>query len=154
LNRKNPYIVLQFLIFKSNLHQITQIKKLSKELRVDQLLLKTAQVYNLSKTSDFIPDNSDYSRYNKTNAGFKLKNKLQNKCWRMWSSSVITWDGKVVPCCFDKDAEYKLGDLTKISFSEIWNNKYQLSFRKQILTSRKNINICINCTNGSNIWVN
>ena len=39
----------------------------------------------------------------------------------MWHSCVITWDGKVVPCCFDKDAHHTLGDLTQNSFSEIWN---------------------------------
>ena len=154
LNKKSPLIVLQFLIFKSNQHQIHQIKQLSKELKVDQLNLKTAQIYDFQNSSSLIPDNADYSRYKKVNEGYIIKNKLQNKCWRMWSSSVITWDGQVVPCCFDKDAKYTLGDLTNNSFSEIWNNTDHLKFRKRIIISRKDIDICRNCTQGSNIWAN
>ena len=72
----------------------------------------------------------------------------------MWSSSVITWDGKMVPCCFDKDARYVYGDLSETRFTEIWNNKKHALFRKNIQSSRKNIDICQNCTEGSNIWAN
>jgi radical SAM protein with 4Fe4S-binding SPASM domain len=72
----------------------------------------------------------------------------------MWSSSVITWDGKMVPCCFDKDANYVYGDLKESQFSEIWNGKNHILFRKKILSSRKSVDICRNCTEGSNIWAN
>jgi radical SAM protein with 4Fe4S-binding SPASM domain len=154
LNKSNPLIVLQYLIFKTNQHQIDQIKKLSEALNVDQLNLKTAQIYDFQDGSGLIPDNTNYSRYKKVNGKYVIKNKLLNKCWRMWSSSVITWDGKVVPCCFDKDATYRLGDLTEKDFSEIWKSQDQLTFREHIIRSRKDIDICKNCTEGSNIWAN
>uniref|UniRef100_UPI004037A422 SPASM domain-containing protein n=1 Tax=Algoriphagus halophilus TaxID=226505 RepID=UPI004037A422 len=31
----------------------------------------------------------------------------------MWQGAVVTWDGKVVPCCFDKDANHVMGELKK-----------------------------------------
>ena len=77
---------------------------------------------------------------------FTLKNPLPNACFRMWSSSVITWDGKVVPCCFDKDASHELGDLTLSPFAEVWRSKPYDEFRKKILKNRKSIEICSNCT--------
>lgn len=154
LNNRKPRIVLQFLILKTNQHQIKDIKKLSRKLKVDQLVLKTAQVYNLDKGSEIIPDDEKLSRYKRVSGNFVIKNNLENKCWRVWSSSVVTWDGKIVPCCFDKDAKYVFGDLRENSFSEIWNNKRHSHFRKQILLSRKKIDICQNCTEGSNIWAN
>jgi hypothetical protein len=40
----------------------------------------------------------------------------------MWSSCVVTWDGAVVPCCFDKDAKHQLGDLKKQSVSRSYGN--------------------------------
>jgi len=153
LKKHNPVIALQFLVFKFNQHQIRSIKKLSKELKVDQLFLKTAQIYDLQRGSDLIPDNADHSRYKKINGKYIIKNAFKNKCWRMWSSTVVTWDGKVVPCCFDKDAQYLLGDLNENSFSYIWNNREQMRFRGQILRSRKDIDICRNCTNGSDVWI-
>jgi radical SAM protein with 4Fe4S-binding SPASM domain len=154
LQKQHPIIVLQFLIFRSNQHQIRGMKLLSKELGVDQLRFKTAQIYNFQNGSDLIPEVSKYSRYKKVNEGYVIKNRLYNKCWRMWSSSVITWDGRVVPCCFDKDAKYVFGDLTRSRFPDIWNNAYHINFRKKILHSRKDIDICKNCSEGSNIWAN
>ena len=153
LNKQNPIVAIQFLVFKFNQHQISEIKELHKKLSTDQLYLKTAQIYDFHKSPELIPDNPRYSRYRKENDNYKIKNRLRNECWRMWSSTVITWDGKVVPCCFDKDAKYVLGDLSKNSFSEIWNNTNYLKFREQIITARNDIYICRNCTNGSNIWI-
>ena len=40
----------------------------------------------------------------------------------MWSSCVISWDGKVVPCCYDKDAQHVLGDVNDQPFREIWES--------------------------------
>jgi radical SAM protein with 4Fe4S-binding SPASM domain len=154
LKKSKPLIVLQFLIMKTNQHQLRYIKKLSRNLKADQLAIKTAQVYNLNKGSEIIPDNEKMSRYKKINGSYIIKNKLENKCWRMWSSSVITWDGRMVPCCFDKDAKYVYGNLKESQFNEIWNGKNHLHFRKKVLSSRKSIDICQNCTEGSNIWAN
>jgi len=77
---------------------------------------------------------------------FEIKNPLRNRCFRMWSSCVITWDGKVVPCCFDKDADHGLGDLNQQSFEEIWRGEKYREFRKKILSDRKSIDICRNCS--------
>lgn len=153
LQKKNPMIVLQFLVLRSNQHQITAIKTLGKSLGVDQVSLKTAQIYDLHKGSGLIPDNPAHSRYKKINGSYRVNHKLNNKCWRLWSSSVITWDGKVVPCCFDKDAKYILGNLQRDSLHNVWRASGQKSFRKQILDSREKIDICRNCTNGSDIWI-
>jgi radical SAM protein with 4Fe4S-binding SPASM domain len=70
----------------------------------------------------------------------------------MWSGCVITWDGKVVPCCFDKDAKHQLGDLKTQSFRQLWKSKLYQSFRTSILKSRKEIDICQNCSEGTKVW--
>ncbi|HRB92899.1 MAG TPA: SPASM domain-containing protein, partial [Chitinophagales bacterium] len=73
---------------------------------------KTAQVYDYENGNELIPENEQYSRYRKNSDGtYSIKNSLENSCWKLWHSCVITWDGKVVPCCFDKDAQHQLGDL-------------------------------------------
>ena len=60
------------------------------------------------------------SRYKKNADGsYTAKNKLANRCWKMQHANVITWDGLVVPCCFDKDATHQLGNLKTQSFKEI-----------------------------------
>lgn len=153
LKSKTPYVVFQFLVVKPNQHQIDDVYKLAEELGVDEVALKTAQVYDFENGNDLIPTIDKYSRYAQNASGkWQIKNKLLNQCWRMWSSCVITWDGLVVPCCFDKDAKHQLGDLKQTSFKEIWRSEKYNTFRKSILKSRKEIDICTNCTEGTKVW--
>lgn len=153
LKSKTPHVIFQFLVVKPNEHQIPGVRSLANELGVDQVVLKTAQIYDYEQGSDLIPTQDRYSRYRKTKDGsYEIKNKLLNECWKMWHSCVITWDGKVVPCCFDKDAHFVLGDLTKNSFNEIWTGEKYNRFRASLLRSRSEIEICKNCTEGTNVW--
>ncbi|HRG00346.1 MAG TPA: radical SAM/SPASM domain-containing protein [Bacteroidia bacterium] len=153
LKSNTPHVVFQFLVVKPNEHQLEDVKKLAHELGVDEVVFKTAQLYDFENGNPLIPENIKYSRYKKNNDGtYSIKNKLLNQCWRMWSSCVVTWDGIVVPCCFDKDAKHQLGDLKNQNFNELWKSfKYQ-NFRKSILKSRKEIDICKNCSEGTKVW--
>lgn len=147
LKSSTPFIIIQFLVFKNNEHQIPAMKALAKELGADKLELKTAQIYDYENDTSLIPDNPEYARYIKDNDGkWKLKKPIHNRCFRMWSGTVITWDGRVVPCCFDKDATHQLGKLETHSFKEIWNSKAYNEFRKQVFKGRNKIDICRNCT--------
>jgi radical SAM protein with 4Fe4S-binding SPASM domain len=153
LNRKTPHIIWQFIVFKHNEHQLPEIKKLAKQVGVDELGIKTAQIYDYQTSDNFIPENKDLSRYEKLPDGsYQIKNKLLNQCWRMWRGSVITWDGLVVPCCFDKDATHRFGDVSSQTFSEVWHSDKYNNFRNAILKSRKEIDICTNCTEGTKVW--
>lgn len=154
LNSKTPFVFFQFLVVKPNEHQVGEIKKLAKEVGVDEVRFKTAQVYDYENDpNQLIPINEKYSRYKKNKNGeYIAKNKLANHCWKLWQANVITWDGLVVPCCFDKDASHQLGDLKNQSFKEIWNNDNYKQFRKELMTSRKNIDICANCSEGVSVW--
>ncbi|MBX2967936.1 MAG: SPASM domain-containing protein [Cyclobacteriaceae bacterium] len=153
LKSKTPHLVFQFLVVKPNEHQVPEVYRLAKQLGVDEVMLKTAQIYDYENGSDLIPDQDKYSRYRKSSSGkFEIKNNLDNHCWKMWHSCVITWDGKVVPCCFDKDAHFVLGDLSKNTFEEIWFGDQYNQFRSSLLKSRKEIEICKNCTEGTKVW--
>lgn len=154
LKSKTPHIIFQFLVVKPNEHQMDDVKKLAKEIGVDEVAFKTAQVYEYETGNELIPENEKYSRYQKNNDGtYSIKNKLLNHCWKMWHSCVITWDGKVVPCCFDKDATHQLGDVSQISFKEAWQSNAYNQFRKSLLKSRNEIDICKNCTEGTEVWI-
>jgi hypothetical protein len=154
LNSSTPFVFFQFLVVKPNEHQLEDIKKLAKEIGVDEVRFKTAQVYDYeTDPNQLIPNNTKFSRYKKNAAGvYEPKNKLANRCWKLWHANVITWDGLVVPCCFDKDADHPLGSLQQHSFKEIWHNQQYRQFRKSIVQSRKNIDICSNCSEGVSVW--
>jgi radical SAM protein with 4Fe4S-binding SPASM domain len=153
LKSRTPFIFFQFLVVKPNEHQIAEVKELAREIGVDQVRFKTAQVYDYRKGNPLIPTLDKFSRYRKMDDGtYAIKNKLSNHCWRLWHDPVITWDGTVVPCCFDKDATKRMGNLKNQSFKEIWHNGEYRKFRSQILKGRKNIDICANCSEGTKVW--
>lgn len=153
LKSSTPHVIFQFLVVKPNQHQVEEVKKLGKELGVDEVRFKTAQIYDYENGSDLIPTIDKYSRYKKlTNGKYAIKNPLDNHCWRMWSGCVITWDGKVVPCCFDKDAHHQMGDLSTESFSQVWFSEPYAEFRSAVLRSRSEIEICKNCSEGTKVW--
>jgi len=154
LKSKKPFVIFQFLVVKHNEHQIPDVQKLAIEIGADAVWLKTAQIYDYENDpNQLIPSINKYSRYKKNIAGlYQPKNKLANHCWKLWHANVITWDGLVVPCCFDKDATHKLGDLSSQSFRETWKNPAYKKFRSSLMQGRKNIEICANCSEGTKVW--
>lgn len=155
LGVSHPYVIFQFLVVRPNEHQISEVHDLARQLGVDAVILKTAQIYDYEHGSNLIPTIDKYSRYKRVASGkYVLKNSLKNSCWKLWHSCVFTWDGKVVPCCFDKDASHVLGDIRQQSFAEIWHSAAYQDFRAQLVKSRKNIDICQNCSEGCTVNFN
>jgi radical SAM protein with 4Fe4S-binding SPASM domain len=152
LHSKTPYTVYQFLVTAQNEHQVVDAKAMAKRSGIP-VAFKTAQIYNYEEGSPLIPKQSRYSRYRQNKDGrYRIKNKLENHCWRLWNSSVITWDGSIVPCCFDKDAHFKMGDARQMTFKNIWKSQAYQYFRGSVLKSRKEIDICKNCSEGTKVW--
>jgi len=191
---RHPRLEIQFLVLKSNEHQLREIQKLGRSLGVDKTVLKTAQFYDFDKGNPLMPGEGKWSRYRRTggqaeerttnqilhhcttaserhgtttprhhgtmaqrhyntshqspvtNHYYAIKNPQRNRCFRMWAGCVITWDGKVVPCCYDKDADHCMGDLNEHSFDEIWKGEKYRRFRQTILRNRKSVDICRNCS--------
>lgn len=153
LKSPTPHIIFQFLVVKPNEHQIDELYQLAKEIGVDEVKLKTAQVYDYKHGNPLIPDQEKYARYiQQCDGTYAMKNVLLNHCWKLWHACVITWNGIVVPCCFDKDADHKLGQLTQKTMKEIWYGDDYQSFRQKLLSGRDQIDICTNCTEGCTVW--
>ena len=154
LQSATPHIVFQFLVVRPNEHQIKEVHRLAEEIGIDEVKLKTAQIYDYENGHPLIPLNDRYARYQREEDGtYRVKNKLLDHCWKLWHACVITWDGGVVPCCFDKDATHLLGDLRAQNFRDIWRGELYRDFRQQLLQGRDQIDICTNCTEGCKVWV-
>ncbi len=142
-----PKVILQSLLLSSNLHEQDQLKNFAKSVGVDKYKAKKAQFYNYEKGNSLMPKDERYSRYKQDDKGnTKIKTKLRNRCKRLWDTAVITWDGEVLPCCFDKSAKYSFGNIREQSFKEINNNELARNFRKNLRKNRSAIKICRNCS--------
>lgn len=148
LKSGRPFIVFQFLVTAQNEHQMKEAKKMAASTGADKMEFKSLQVYDLNGSGKFLlPENERYSRYRKNADGnYMMKRKLRNRCWRSWSTAVVTSEGNMVPCCFDKDGIYTLANVKEKSIEEIWEGEKLNKFRQKILNDRCSIPICCNCT--------
>jgi len=147
LNSVTPLIELQFIVLKVNEHQMADMKKLAKSLRVDRLVFKTAQLYDFEQGRDRLTTIKKYARYSLNSDGnYQIKSNLPNHCWRLWSGAVVNAKGDVLPCCFDKSSEFSFGNIANQSLSDNWQTKKASGFRESILKNRRQYEMCRNCT--------
>ncbi len=149
LKSATPYIVVQFIVFRTNQHQLNEVRAMAMKAGADKVEIKTAQLYDFENGNPLLTNIDRYSRYKKIpNGRYVIKNKLPDRCFRLWNGTVITVSGNVVPCCFDKDAEISVGNVADRPLSVIWKNDNYMRFRQNILENRKQYVMCRNCTEG------
>jgi len=146
-NASSLKVIIQFLVNRNNEHQINAVRKFATEMNVS-LRLKSMQIINRDSYDSWLPSMGRYSRYRKAGSGYEIKSNFPDRCARLWLNPVITWDGAVLPCCFDKDADHVMGSMNENSFRDIWNGERYRLFRKNVITGRRAIAICRNCTSG------
>ena len=135
---------------KQNEHQKDNVTKYGRDAGADKVALKTMQVYSYEDALKFLPDDIKFRRYDISSGKLRLKGKLKNRCFALWRTSVVTWDGRVVPCCFDKDARFEVGNIYNNTFEKLWNSGKYNNFRKIVLSNRQGAEMCRNCTEGLN----
>jgi len=70
----------------------------------------------------------------------------RTRCPQPFQRMIIGRDGRVSPCCADWNQEYIIGDTSKESLLDIWNEKKMAAIRKvQDKVELDKIDICKNC---------
>jgi radical SAM protein with 4Fe4S-binding SPASM domain len=67
-------------------------------------------------------------------------------CQWPWTSVTVLWDGDVVPCCFDFDKRYVLGNVATESLAAIWKGPRMRELRREFGTGDVTNALCTNCT--------
>lgn len=73
---------------------------------------------------------------------------VRNGCGLLWEYAMVYWDGTMVPCCYDWDAEQKLGNAFETEFREIWSGPRYSEFRKRVTNDKQSIHLCRDCQGG------
>jgi len=123
-NLDNLKIIWQFLVMRTNEHEIGKIKQVAKKIGVDKLRLKTIGINKKDQRYDkFIPRNKNYRR---------IKSKVVNLKSCVFINPgmpTILWNGDVVSCCHDYDKEYYMGNVFKEDLLDIWQGEKYKKFR-------------------------
>jgi len=145
---RTPNVALQFLVMRHNEHEIPGMKRLAKEIGVDRLLIKNIEVHSPEEARQWLPGADAFRRYHFDGKTLRVKNSDKKSCTRPWISTLVNWDGTIVPCCFDKNGHYPMGNIHTVPISEIWQGENFLKFRTKLLRDRSDIDICRNCNQG------
>lgn len=136
-------IELQCLRLRTNEQEWAAFKRVYKQLGADKLVLKTAQLYDYTDGHPLMPSDARYSRYTKGADGLFHRKKLGRGCLRVWSGVVITTNGDVLPCCYDKAHSFTYGNITTQPLAQLFANERALAFRKAAINEQPTI--CQEC---------
>ncbi len=144
--RHNPLIEVQFIVFRHNEHQISQIKQLARQWGADRVVLKTAQIENHAHASEMLPENPKFSRYRlNADGSISTKRHFSANCFRLRSTMVVAANGDVPLCCYDKNCQHPLGNINQANAIAIWRSPEANLQRQLVWRTPKGLCICQNC---------
>ena len=143
-NKFTPFITAQLLLTRENEDKINDFISLARTLGVDRVVMKKlrANIYNDTEYPWMLPLDERYLR------AYYLDEKKSAKysCFYPWVSVTVYWDGTVVPCCFDVDGEYVLGNVKNSLLSVLWKGEKYAGFRHSLLNNPAKNHLCRECS--------
>ena len=131
LNNRKIFTSLQIINMKQTHDEVEEFVEKFKTLNVD--------VVRVIPYSSHDPEKKDL------NCDFNYP-KSENHCAFLWRTMVVTWNGKIVPCCQDWDNNIVLGDLNNESVLDVWNGQKMTTMRgKHAEKDRTDYAICQGC---------
>jgi radical SAM protein with 4Fe4S-binding SPASM domain len=73
---------------------------------------------------------------------------IPDGCGLLWEYAMVYWDGTVVPCCYDWDAEQKLGNAFETEFRAIWQGDRYAELRRRVTQDKQSLDLCRDCQGG------
>jgi radical SAM protein with 4Fe4S-binding SPASM domain len=146
-----PDIVIQCVVNRMNEHEREDIMRIASDTGVVRTVFKTLQAVSIAGGDDLLPGGNGLSRYRRTSDGRLEPDRTgiaKSRCLRLYHSLQIDWMGNVVPCCFDKDSEYIMGNLLEEDFPSIWNGKRYRDFRRLLNERGRVLPMCGDCSEG------
>jgi len=146
-NGHHTHVCLSIILQNRTKNHISKYKKYFNKLPIDKIFV--SNLLTLSGGSGV----SNEIKFNETN-----HNECKNSsiCRIPWEDLAVTWDGDVIVCPLDYNVYYSIGNVSKQSLFELWNNDRIKQFRKAQMNKdfkyiEKNGPLCsqCNCLNDS-----
>ena len=143
-NSSTPRITIQTLTFGFNDEE--KMKDLAREIGADGVKFKAPRLtdhkhdFDSDQFEDFIPRESQYLRLEGKNETPFAKNMKYCPYMRV---PVITWDGQVLPCCFDMRGKSPIGNIFNDDLLSILRSKRYRKVLSQFFN--KSLPICSSC---------
>ncbi len=132
-------IILSMIDFSLNKESVAAVEN---EWRshpgIDEFLLKTYTTWdgNVPEIHALAPD----APVNRPQGSKRVT------CSFPWINMTVTWDGDVVPCCYDYNKKFVLGSAVSRTLTEIWNGPPMQNLRNEFMTGVVTNPLCVNCS--------
>lgn len=151
LGRCKPKIVSECLVTSQSPESFRAVYDMALSWGCDKVHFKTYRVPkidNLAESLQLLPANPKKWRYEQVNGHLKMALRRAD-CRRLGYSTVVAWNGEVLPCCFSTNDFHSMGNAYKQSFKEIWRGGQLKEFQRVINNGgRERVPMCRNCTEG------
>ncbi len=141
-------IVLQFVIFKHNEHEVDDILELGKKIGVDTVDLKPVCLNDFfdqpmeELIERYLPERQDH--YTPCNNTYILKK--PPLCSFVFHETEILYNGDVTICCYDYNGDYVVGNIIEDGgFENVWKGKKYREKRRKIVSGE--LDLCKKCGN-------
>ena len=126
-----PHLEWQFIVMRQNEHQMEDSRRLAAELGVDSIVFKKVDFPHGEDdpkvAEQWLP--REHPGYLRGDPFYKPYHEDGERCWRLWRSAVVNWDGGLAPCCYLTDKSDDFGDVNTSTVADIRNNSNYLTAR-------------------------
>lgn len=149
-----PVVELQFIVMKHNEHQSAAMRRIAEDLKVDRFIEKTVAVDasdpDFQRLADeLLPRDLSASRYERLPDGScALKGDPPPGCEYVYSTMVVNSNGDVVPCCYDVNSDFIMGNVFRQPLDEVWRGERFAAFRERFVAGRGAVRMCRHCPEG------
>jgi radical SAM protein with 4Fe4S-binding SPASM domain len=137
-----PEIVIQFIVFRHNEHEIDAISALARRMACKLSLIPATcdmgQVVEMPpqeaarQCTGWLPVSPSHRQYD-TSGKWSRTTRI---CPSLWNTLVLRWDGEVFPCCLPYKDEHSLGNILSQTFESIWNGPEMRHARSLFVTGK------------------
>jgi radical SAM protein with 4Fe4S-binding SPASM domain len=131
-------IILSMIDFSLNEESIAAVKEeWESNYQIDGFLMKNYITWDgaIQEIKALAPESSSETIHNDSPAA----------CSFPWENMTVTWDGDVVPCCFDYNKKLILGNVLDHTLSHIWNDAPMQALREEFLAGKVTNPLCRCC---------
>jgi len=141
---------LKFDVVANNIKELVRIKSLKKSpLKIKVACHSTSDKDLTMQSLENCVDEFCFGKVHNwadSEINHALKSAIRKPCSRVWRTFTVLSNGKAALCCLDYEGKVVLGDVTKASIFEIWNNESYREIRLLHRTAQQHqIAICKNC---------
>ena len=146
----NVRVVISMINFTKNMQSIKEMYSFWKQQEgIEDVHLKPFTDWNGEVREITNMTGSDVNGVAAINKNQKTKGPVE--CRIPWQMISITWDGDVVPCCYDYDKKYVLGNVKNNTLQQIWNGDRIKDLRNELRSNIVENELCRSCLHLSSL---